>query len=148
MKNRNIWMLTISIMILIFDIAMSFILDAYSLKIASTDSKVLYISTKSLVVAILLVIVVLSFLKKDISNYILQYVGTLILQLVPLVIRYLSAVENGFLISVILTFVFLIVYTGIVLGLSVLSKKTIVAAKKLEGKTIPVKEEIKNEKNG
>lgn len=145
MKNRNIWILTISIMILIFDIAISFILDAYSLKIASTDSKVLYIITKSLVVAILLVIVVLSFLKKDISNYILQYVGTLILQLIPLVIRYLSAVENGFLISVILTFVFLIVYTGIVLGLSVLSKKTIVAAKKLEGKTIPIKEEMENE---
>lgn len=148
MKNKNIWLLAISIIILMFDIAMVFILDAYSLKIASTDSKILYVSIKVLVVVLLIITVALSFLKKDSANYILQYITTLVLQFVPLAIRYLSAVENGFLVSIILTFVFLLIYTGIVLGLSALSKKTIAAAKQLEGNTIPVKEERKDEQNG
>ncbi|MGN0760532.1 MAG: hypothetical protein ACI4MV_01110 [Christensenellales bacterium] len=148
MKNKNIWLLAISIIILLFDIAMVFILDAYSLKIASTDSKILYVSIKVLVVVLLIITVALSFLKKDSANYILQYITTLVLQFVPLAIRYLSAVENGFLVSIILTFVFLLIYTGIVLGLSALSKKTIAAAKQLEGNTIPVKEERKDEQNG
>ena len=52
MKNKNIWLLAISIIILMFDIAMVFILDAYSLKIASTDSKILYVSIKVLVVVL------------------------------------------------------------------------------------------------
>lgn len=148
MKNKNIWLLAISIIILMFDIAMVFILDAYSLKIASTDSKILYISIKVLVVVLLIITVALSFLKKDSANYILQYISALVLQFVPLAIRYLSAVENGFLVSIILTFVFLLIYTGIVLGLSALSKKTIAAAKQLEGKTIPVNEEMQDEQNG
>lgn len=148
MKNKNIWLLAISIIILTFDIAMGFILDAYSLKIDSTDSKILYISIKVLVLVLLMVTVALSFLKKDSANYTLQYISALVLQFVPLAIRYLSAVENGFLVSIILTFVFLLIYTGIVLGLSALSKKTIAAAKQLEGKTIPVKEETKDEQNG
>ena len=101
MKNKNIWLLAISIIILMFDIAMVFILDAYSLKIASTDSKILYISIKVLVVVLLIITVALSFLKKYSANYILQYITTLVLQFVPLAIRYLSAVENGFLVSII-----------------------------------------------
>ena len=147
MRDKNIWLFTISIIILIFDIAMGFILDAYSLKIVSTDSKILYICIKILVVILLVVTVTLSVLKKDLANYILQYISTLALQFVPLAIRYLSAVENGFLVSIILTFVFLLIYIGVVLGLSVLSKRTIVVEKQLEGKTIPVKEETKNEQN-
>ena len=147
MRDKNIWLFTISIIILIFDIAMGFILDAYSLKIVSTDSKILYICIKILVVILLVVTVTLSVLKKDLANYILQYISTLALQFVPLAIRYLSAVENGFLVSIILTFVFLLIYIGVVLGLAVLSKRTIVVEKQLEGKTIPVKEETKNEQN-
>lgn len=147
MKNKNIRLLIISIMILIFDIAMGFILDAYSLKITANDSKLLYISIKSLVVVLLVATVALSFFKKDLANYFLQYISTLILQFVPLMIRYLSPIENGFLISIILTFILLLIYAGIVLGLSALNKKTAVAAKQLEGKIIPVKEETENEQN-
>lgn len=148
MRDKNIWLITISIIILIFDIAMGFILDAYSLKIAPTDSKIFYICIKILVVVLLVVTVALSSFKKDSANYILQYISTLTIQFVPLAIRYLSVVENGFLVSIIITFVFFLIYAGVVLGLSVLSKKTIVAAKQLEGKTIPVNEETKDEQNG
>ena len=107
-----------------------------------------YICIKILVVVLLVVTVALSSFKKDSANYILQYISTLTIQFVPLAIRYLSVVENGFLVSIIITFVFFLIYAGVVLGLSVLSKKTIVAAKQLEGKTIPVNEETKDEQNG
>lgn len=142
MRNKNIWLLVISIIILIFDIAMGFILNAYSMKIVAEDSRILYISVKCLVVILLIAIVLLCFLKNDTSHYALQYLSTLFIQFLPLAIRYLSALESGFLVSIILTFVILIIYTGIVLAFTLLRKRTIVTAKKLEGKTIPVNEDI------
>lgn len=147
MRNKNIWLPSISILILIVDIVMAFILNAYSVEITATDSKILYICVKCLVVALLIATVVLGFRKKDIANYILQYACVLFLQFIPLAIRYLSIVKNGFLISIILTFILLIVYVAIVVGLSILSKKSVIAAKKLEGKTISIKEETENEQN-
>ena len=143
MRNKNIWLLVISIIILIFDIAMGFILNAYSMKIVANDSRILYICVKCIVVILLIAIVLLCFLKNDTSHYALQYLSTLFIQFLPLAIRYLSALESGFLVSIILTFVILIIYTGIVLAFSLLRKRTIVTAKKLEGKTIPVNEDIK-----
>lgn len=147
MRNKNIWLLVISIIILIFDIAMGFILNAYSMKIVANDSRILYICVKCIVVILLIAIVSLCFLKNDTAHYALQYFSTLMIQFLPLAIRYLSAIESGFLVSIILTFVFLIIYTGIVLAFSLLRKRTIATAKKLEGKTIPVNEDIENEQN-
>lgn len=142
MRNKNIWLLVMSIIILIFDIAMGFILNAYSMKIVAEDSRILYISVKCLVVILLIAIVSSCFLKNDTSHYALQYLSTLFIQFLPLAIRYFSALESGFLVSIILTFVILIIYTGIVLAFSLLRKRTIDTAKKLEGKTIPVNEDI------
>lgn len=142
MQNKNIWLLVISIIILIFDIAMGFILNAYSMKIVAEDSRILYICVKCIVILLLVAIVLLFFLKNDSAHYALQYFSTLLIQFLPLAIRYLSVTENGFLVSIILTFVISIIYTGIVLAFSLLRKSTIAAAKKLEGKTIPVNEDI------
>lgn len=149
MQNKNIWLLFISTLILVFDIIMGFILSLYSVEIINTDSKILYICIKLIALVLLIAIIALSFRKKDTANYLVQYISTLILQFVPLIVRYLSVVKNGFLISLIITFVALIIYFSIIIiGFSVLSKKTIIASKNLEGKTIPVKEDMnENEKN-
>lgn len=148
MQNKNIWLLFISTLILVFDIIMGFILSLYSVEIINTDSKILYICIKLIALVLLIAIIALSFRKKDTANYLVQYISTLILQFVPLIVRYLSVVKNGFLISLIITFVALIIYFSIIIGFSVLSKKTIIASKNLEGKTIPVKEDInENGKN-
>ena len=141
MKNRNLWIIVISFLILIFDIVMSFILDAYSLKIVEQDSYVLYICAKCLVVALFAAMIFAGFLKKDSSHYAIQYIITILIQFIPLIIRYLSTSNNGFLISIIIFFVSLIIYCAIVLGLFIVSKRTLQISKKLEGKKISVKEE-------
>lgn len=141
MRSRNLWLIVISILILIFDIAMSFILDAYSLRIVERDSYALYVCAKCIVVSCLVAIIVAGFLKKDTSHYIIQYLITLLMQLIPLIIRYLSTSTNGFLISIIIFFVSLIIYCAIFFGLFVLSKRIMQTSKTLEGKKILVKEE-------
>lgn len=141
MKSKNLWLIVISVLILIFDIAMSFILDAYSLKIVKQDSYILYACAKCIVVFCFVAIIVVGFLKKDSSHYFIQYIATLLVQLIPLIIRYLSTSTNGFLISIIIFFVSLIIYSAIVLGLFVLSKSTMRVSKTLEGEKIPVKED-------
>lgn len=145
MKIKNLWLIVISIIVLLFDVAIGFILDAYSLKIVEQDSYVLYVCAKCIFVACLVAIIVVGFLKKDSSHYVIQYIATLLVQLIPLIIRYLSTSANGFVISIIIFFVSLIIYCAIVLGLFVLSKRTMQAAKALEGKNIPIKEEDFNE---
>ena len=145
MGRKNLWLIVISILILVFDISMSFILDAYSVKIVTPDSYALYICVKCIVVISLVAIIIAGFLKKDSSHYIIQYITTLLMQFIPLIIRYLSTSTNGFLISIIIFFVSMIVYGAIVLGLFVLSKRSLHVAKTLEGKKIPVKEENDND---
>lgn len=148
MKNKNMGLLFISTFILVFDIIMAFILSTYSLEIISTDSKILYICIKIIALLLFIAIVAFGFRKKDTANYIIQYISTLILQFIPLIVRYLSAVDNGFLISLIVTFVALILYFSIIIGFNALSKKTMIASKNLEGKTIPIKEDMEeNSKN-
>ena len=142
MKIKNIWLIVVSIIILAFDIAMSFILDVYSLKIVAKDSYALYACAKCIAVISFIAIIVAGLLKKDSSHYIIQYIATLLVQFIPLIIRYLSTTANGFLLSIIIFFVSLIIYCVIVLGLFVLSKKTLQMSKTLEGKKIPVKEEV------
>lgn len=145
MKTKKIYFLLISILLFAFDLAMCFILNAYSLEITAIDEKILYIVTKCVVLAIFAAIIILGLFKKDNANYVVQYGATLIIQILPLAIRYLSVVEKGFLISVILTFVSILIYAAIVLGFAVLSQKTLKATKSLEGKTIPVKEDDTDE---
>lgn len=141
MKKSNVWLLVITSIIIAFDVAMLFVLNTYSFEIKSQDSKILYYSVKSFSILALFAYFVIGFLKKDVANYIVQYGCTLVLQFLPLMVRYLSIVENGFVISLVITFVIILVYLGIIIGFSVLNKKTLEASKKLEGKTIPVQEE-------
>lgn len=141
MKRNHIWLLTISVIILVFDIAMSFILNAYGTKITANDTNILYICSKVLFVVAYLAVVIFGLLKKDVANYAIQYIASVVVQFIPLIIRYVSIVSNGFVISIVIFFAALLVYCGIVLGLWVLSQKTRKASVTLEGKRIPVKEE-------
>ena len=71
----------------------------------------------------------------------MQYFITIIIQFLPLFIRLLSSLERGFLISIIIFFVSLLIYSCIVFGSIILSKKSLVVDEKLKGKEIPIKED-------
>ncbi len=144
MKDKNIWLLAVSSLILVFDIAMAFVLNAYSVKIEGSDRILLYVLAKCAAVLALIAIAAYGFFKKDAANYIIQYIATLVLQFVPLIVRYASDSNGGFIASVVVFFVALIIYCALLLGLHILSKRTAAASKKLEGEKIPVKNDKEN----
>lgn len=144
MSGKKLLFLAISLIILIFDIALSFILNIYSFEIIAQDCLILHIITKCLAILLFVAITIFGILKKDLANFVIQYITTVIFQLVPLAIRYLSSLENGFIISIIVFFITLIIYIGIIGGLFILSTKTANVAKKLEGKVISPNNEDNN----
>lgn len=139
--NKKNFFTIISVLIASFIISMSFILDIYSVKIIAIDSLILYIILKTLYFGAFILIIILGLRNNDIANYIIQYIITVAFQIIPLAIRYLSIVENGFLISFIISLVSLPIYSGIIFGFSILSKRTLNTAKELEGTKIPVNKE-------
>lgn len=145
MKNKNIFAIVISAIILAFDISMSFIFNSYGVKIVAQDFNILYIIAKCIAIIAFIGIAIFAFFRKDSASYIIQYVATIILQFVPLITRYLSLINNGFILSLIIFFVTLIIYFGLIFGLFVLGIKSAKAAKNLEGKKISVKDDKKYE---
>lgn len=145
MKTKKVGFLIISMLILISDIAMSFILNAYSAEPARPDARALYLVSKCVAVLSFTVIIALYFVKRDHANYLIQYIGSVIFQFVPLIIRYLSLTRPGFVASVVILFVALLIYCGLICGLQILSVKTAKAAKELEGERLPVKQEKDDE---
>lgn len=145
MKNKNIFVIVISAIILAFDISMSFIFNSYGVKIVAQDFNILYIIAKCIAIIAFIGIAIFVFFRKDSASYIIQYVATIILQFVPLITRYLSLINNGFILSLIIFFVTLIIYFGLIFGLFVLGNKSAKAAKNLEGKKISVKDDKKYE---
>ena len=145
MKNKNIFVIVISAIILAFDISMSFIFNSYGVKIVAQDFNILYIIAKCIAIIAFIGIAIFVFFRKDSASYIIQYVATIILQFVPLITRYLSLINNGFILSLIIFFVTLIIYFGLIFGLFVLGNMSAKAAKNLEGKKISVKDDKKYE---
>lgn len=135
MKGKNF--VVISALILVFDIALGFILGAYRLDISQQDIKILYIVSKCVVIMAFIWIIVLFYIKKDVANYVIHYIATLILQFVPLAVRYLSLTENGFLASVIISSALIIIYCALTAVLLVLGNKTAKAANDLKGQILP-----------
>ena len=78
--------------------------------------------------------------KNAVANYILQYAITIIFQFIPLIIRYVSAVKNGFIISVVIFAVSSIIYFSMEFGLILLNKKSLNAIERLNGQEIKIKE--------
>ena len=91
MKGRRICLLVISLVILMFDVALVFVLNSYSNK----NTSVLYIISKSVAVLSFLGIVILGLCKKDNTSYFWQYAIAIVFQFVPLAIRYISFLNNG-----------------------------------------------------
>ena len=139
MNKKRSFFIVISLIVLICSVVLSFILNDY-IPIIGNNNLILYIAAKSLSVLALISMVVLFFTKKDNANYIIKYITTLIIQFLPLFIRLLSSLECGFLISIIIFFVVILIYSCIVFGSIILSKKSIVMDEKLKGKEIPINE--------
>lgn len=137
MKEKRIYLLAISLVILIIDVALIFILNTYSVKITS----VLYIISKCVAVISFLGIVALGICKRDPASYILQYAIAIMFQFVPLAIRYISILNNGYIVSIIVFFVSIIIYISLELGLLALRNKSIKASEYLIGKEITIREE-------
>lgn len=140
MLIKKLPFIIVSSVIFIFDIVIAFILNEYSIKLDG-DSVVLYIIAKAITALLFMIIVIAGLAKKDIASYVIIYAATIILQLLPLAIRYLSLSKGGFVISIILFFIVMILYLALIGGLIILSKKNLTAAKKLEGTRIPIEGE-------
>lgn len=134
MKKYKIYLLILSLMVLSFDVAMIFILNAYSVK----NTKIIYIISKCVSIIILISVVIMVFCKNDMPNYLLQYSIAIIFQFIPLTIRYISVVKNGEVISFVIFTVTTIVYFGTEFGLLLLNKKSLSAIEKLKGQEIKV----------
>lgn len=148
MTAKKLPFIIVSSIILIFDIALTFILNEYSVRPEGNDNTI-YIIAKCIAVLLFVAVCIAGLLKKDTANYAIVYVATVVLQLLPLAIRYLSLADSGFVISVILFFVAIILYSALTAGLILLNKKTLKAEKQLTGKKIHVKCEDteENDKN-
>lgn len=140
MNKKTVFFVVISLIVLISSVVLSLVLNDY-IAIVGNNNLILYITAKSLFTLFLIGIVILFFTKKDNANYIIQYVTTLIIQFLPLFIRLLSSIEYGFLISIIIFFVSVLIYSCIVFGTIILSKKSLLVDEKLKGKEIPFKED-------
>lgn len=138
--NKKQFIVVISLIVLISSVVLSLVLNDY-IAIVGNNNLILYITAKSLFTLFLIGIVILFFTKKDNANYIIQYVTTLIIQFLPLFIRLLSSIEYGFLISIIIFFVSVLIYNCIVFGSIILSKKSLLVDEKLKGKEIPIKKD-------
>lgn len=140
MNKKTVFFVVISLIVLISSVVLSLVLNDY-IAIVGNNNLILYITAKSLFTLFQIGIVILFFTKKDNANYIIQYVTTLIIQFLPLFIRLLSSIEYGFLISIIIFFVSVLIYSCIVFGSIILSKKSLLVDEKLKGKEIPIKED-------
>ena len=140
MNKKNSFFVVISLIVLISSVVLSLVLNDY-IAIVGNNNLILYITAKSLFTLFLIGIVILFFTKKDNANYIIQYVTTLIIQFLPLFIRLLSSIEYGFLISIIIFFVSVLIYSCIVFGSIILSQKSLLVDEKLKGKEPPIKED-------
>lgn len=140
MNKKTVFFVVISLIVLISSVVLSLVLNDY-IVIVGNNNLILYITAKSLFTLFLIGIVILFFTKKDNANYIIQYVTTLIIQFLPLFIRLLSSIEYGFLISIIIFFVSVLIYSCIVFGSIILSQKSLLVYEKLKGKEIPIKED-------
>ena len=141
MKGNKVFLFIISLIMLSFDIALFFVLNALSTK----NTSALLIVSKCFAILAFIWIIILGMCKTHLASYLLQYCITVILQFVPLIIRYLYIVEGGFIISIIVFFISIIIYLGLVFGLLSQNKKSIKATEELEGREIKLKENDKDE---
>jgi len=139
MKKR-FYFLVISFLILAFTIILGFLLNS-SLSIEEGKQMNLYYVVKAVCVISLLVVILFVAFNKKTVDYTMPYltlIASLLLQLLPFVIRLLLHYKQAYIWSVIISFVFFILYMVFVLSTDILKDKVNKALPKLEGKKIEV----------
>lgn len=136
--KKNSLLLCISLIIFVFSVLIGIFLNDV-LSIVSNRNLILYYLSKATCIISLVIIIILSYRKKNLDNYLIQYTITIVYQLIPFFIRLLGGNENSFIVNLILYFVTLIIYLLLVIGLNLLSGK--ISKIKLTSKEIKIKEE-------
>ena len=141
-NKAKFYFLVIGFVVLAFSIIMAFLLHENN-PIEFERGQFLYYTTKVIVsLSLVLVILYIAFFKKDRANIIIQMVLTLILQFLPLIVRFmLTREEPRFILTVVLVFVVFIIYLIFVLSFDLLTDRVKKVQPKLEGKKINVVDE-------
>jgi hypothetical protein len=121
---------------------MGFLFDE-KMHIEADKAFYIYLGTKIFVsLALVFMVIYTGFFKKDSTNSIIQFVATIILQFLPLLVRsLLDGNEPKILIATITIFLVILIYLALVLTLDLLSDKTSRDNPTLQGKTRKVVDE-------
>ena len=137
----KLYFLLISIVILAFSIVLALLIEDKN-PIKTTTGLTIFVVTQAVVnVLFVLFAIYLAFSKKDISHHVITFTATLLIQLLPLIIRGLVKGDKpNTILAVIILFVVMIIYLGVVLSMDVLGDKMKIADKELEGREIKVED--------
>ena len=146
----KLYFIGLTLIFLCFSVLLAIVLNG-NMPIEVGRGYTLYISTKILVSVFFVICVgYCGYFHNDRGNQIIQLILTIILQFLPLLIRFiLTGEEPSFTLAIMLTFTITIIYLGIVLSLDILSAKINKTAVLLEGKKIAiVSDDDYNDENG
>lgn len=146
----KLYFIGLTLIFLSFSVLLAVVLNG-NMPITEGSGNILYITTKIIVSLILIICVgYCVYFHNDRGNQIIQLSLTILLQFLPLLIRFiLTAEEPSFALAIILSFVITIIYLGIVLSLDILSAQINKTAVLLEGKKIAiVSDEDYNDEDG
>jgi cytochrome bd-type quinol oxidase subunit 2 len=140
--KKKIFFTIISALILAFSLLLAYLLNK-SHSISGDENITLYWIIKGVVVVNFVVVVIYLLLKKqEVSSFINVYAATLVIQLLPLLVRALLRGDSPkYVLAIIISFVIHILYFAFIFGFSILNDKTNAADLKLVGKSIQVLEE-------
>jgi hypothetical protein len=149
-NKGKLYFLFIGLIILAFSIVLAILLEDRN-PIKTETGVTIFVITQVLVNVIFAgSLIYLALSLKDLSQHVITFVGSLILQLLPLLIRLLVKGDNpNKVLAVIIIFVVMIIYFAIILSMDVLASKMKVAEKELQGREIKVQDiDDYNDENG
>lgn len=137
----KLYFLLINVVILAFFVILAFLLEDKS-PIKTDEGLTIFIITQAVVnLCFVIATGYLAFSKKDISNVAITYTGTLIIQFLPLLVRlFVKGIKPRTILAVIIIFVVMIIYLGIVLSMGILGDKMKKAETELAGREIKVQD--------
>lgn len=149
-NKGKLYFLLIGVVILAFSVVLAILLEDKQAIVTNTGLTIFIISQVIVDVMFILAVSFIAFSKKDISYYAITFTSSLILLLLPLLLRLLVKGDKPrTILAVIILFVALIIYLAIVLSMDVLGDKMKEAEKNLAGREIKVEEiDDYNDENG
>ena len=140
-NKSKLYFILINVVILAFSVIIAFLLeDKHPIK--TDEGLTIFIITQAIVnLCFVVVIAYLAFSRKDISHQVITYSSTILIQLLPLLIRlFVKGDKPSTIFAVIIIFVVMIIYLGIVLSMGVLGDKMKKAETELVGREIKVQD--------